>query len=116
MRPLFGVGGSKVYEAGRNRELSLEQWFEALDSGLAAGRRWWQFRPFHHRRLCWRETRPDLCAALDALTEAQLDAFERDAAAAAAWLAPWVDGSARLLELSRLPRFEPRELSPPARL
>lgn len=94
----------------------LPQWFRELDGVLAANRHWWQFRPFHHRDLCWRQTHPDPCAALDALTDDEVERLERDIAAASEWLFPWVPDAPRLLELVRLPRLDPRNLNYDARL
>ncbi len=88
----------------------LHQWFRVLDNQLADHRHWWQFRPFHHRELVWQRTHPELCAALAALPDSEVERLGQDPAAAAVWLSRWIPESAALLEQARLPRFAPREL------
>ncbi|WP_237055594.1 methyltransferase [Microbulbifer sediminum] len=94
---------------------TLRQRFARLDGLLAAGAQWWQFRPFHHRQWYWRDSQPELCRALDALTDEELASLETDMEAAGAWLSPWLPAR-QLSELSRLPLLESRELHPPPRL
>jgi len=98
-------------EAGSFQLGSLPQWFRALDGVLAANRHWWQFRPFHHRQLYWQQSHPGLCAALEALTDGEVERLAGDIAAASEWFSPWVADARRLLELVRLPRFDARGLS-----
>lgn len=94
----------------------LPRLFRELDERLAAGRQWWQFRPFHYRDYYWRRSQPAFCAALDALTDSDVERFEADFPAAAAWLARWLPDVSRLQALARLPRFDARELNCNARL
>ncbi|SDJ96180.1 methyltransferase [Microbulbifer yueqingensis] len=94
---------------------SLRQWFAGLDRLLAESARWWQFRPFHHRQWYWRDSQPELCRALDALTDEELASLETDMEAAGEWLSPWLPAR-QLSELTRLPLLESRELHSPPRL
>lgn len=91
--------------------------FHALDALLYQRRHLWQVRPFHHRSLPWRHSEPELCAALETLTEAQLAALESDPMQRAAWLRPWLgDAVDALVALATLPCLPPRPLTPPPRL
>ena len=90
--------------------------FSALDSLLTEHLDLWQVRPFHSRTLCWAHSRPDLCAALLALDEPTLGRLERDGAALARWLQPWLgDHGDQLLALARLPALPARPLAIPER-
>lgn len=91
--------------------------FTELDCLLTRHRDLWQVRAFHHRHLYWRDSRPDLCAALQGLDDSRLDELERDERALNEWLIPWLgqDGDA-LAHQARLPELPQRPLPIPPRL
>lgn len=90
--------------------------FDALDRLLTVHAHLWQIRPFHHRAMVWHESHPDLCEALQALSNEELTWLEADARERVQWLAPWLgnDGE-QLLNQSRLAPVLSRAVSVPPR-
>lgn len=96
--------------------VDYRRWFAELDELLLRYRSDWQLRAFHQRRSPWADTRPQLAAALAALSDEDLVVLQTRPQQLAAWLAPWVPDSHRLLALTELPPAPQRPLAIPPRL
>lgn len=91
--------------------------FAELDHLLSRHRDLWQVPAFHHRHLYWHNSRPDLCAALLQLEDAELSRLEQNEQALHQWLVPWLGQDGKpLARLTHLPALQQRTLSIPPRL
>jgi Methyltransferase domain len=94
----------------------LSQWFRQLDRVLYANRHLWQFRPFHYRDWYWEGSQPELCRALDALSDAEVNELESSPCSSAAFFSPWIQNLDEMQALAQLPAVIPRDIHPPERL
>ncbi|BFM14092.1 methyltransferase [Maricurvus nonylphenolicus] len=93
----------------------LERWFQRLDQLLFHYRAFWQLQPFHCCEMAWRDSHPQLCELLDALTDEEILELETDHIALINLLSPWLEDAKALAELAELPALEARELTLPPR-
>lgn len=99
---------------GVTKELS--QRFDELDALLCRHRSLWQLVPFAHHDWPWLSSHPSLCAYLQQLTAADVDALESQPEALASALAPHVPDVASLQPLCHLPQLTQQIPALPARL
>ena len=94
----------------RVNTINFEDWFTTLDNLLSHNRHWWQIQPFHHRQLAWQHHAPELCQALQQLSDSDVALLDEDDQVLSEWLSPWISDSVQLHALSQLPEL-PRETS-----
>lgn len=93
----------------------LQHWFQRLDRLLFRYRSFWQLQPFHYRDLSWRESHPQLCALLGALSAEDVLSLEDDSTALLELLSPWLETVKTLVTLTQLPSLQARPLMLPPR-